>query len=186
MKQLVPAVNSEDHIKGNPEAVLELVEYGDYQCPYCGRAYRIVQQIERELGKDMKFVFRNFPLAKIHLQAKPAAVATEAAALQGRFWEMHDIIFENQQILSADNILLFAENIGLDTFQFENDIQRKELFDKVEQDFRSGIRSGVNRTPSFYINGKKYEGDWEGNTLLKYLKSISPGYYRELAKQHIL
>ena len=172
MKQLVPAVSSKDHVKGEPEAILELVEYGDYQCPYCGRAYVVIRNIRRELGKKLRFVFRNFPLAKIHPQARPTAIAAEAAALQGKFWEMHDIIFEHQDILSAGNMVLFAKNIGLDIAQFENDIQLKALFDRVEQDFESGIRSGVNRTPSFYINGKKYEGYWEENALLEYLKSI--------------
>jgi protein-disulfide isomerase len=175
MKQLIPAVNSNDHIFGNPDATIELVEYGDYECPYCGRAYPIVKDIKQQLGSDIKFVFRNFPLSKIHPHAFPAAVATEAAGLQDKFWGMHDIIFENQRTLDADNIILLAGRIGLDTELFENDIQQTPLIDKVEKDFESGMRSGVNRTPTFFINGKKYDGDWGGTTLLDYLKTILAG-----------
>lgn len=175
MKQLIPATNSKDHIAGNPEAALELVEYGDYECPYCGRAYPIIKRIQQELGEDLKFVFRNFPLAKIHPHAKLAAIAAEAAGLQGKFWEMHDMIFENQKTLDAEKIISFAHIIGLDLERFKNDIQQKVLVDKVERDFESGIRSGVNKTPSFFINGKKYEGGWEESELTQYLKRLLIG-----------
>ena len=120
----------------------------------------------------MKFVFRNFPLSKIHPHAFLAAVATEAAGLQNKFWEMHDIIFENQKTLDVENILLFAENIGLDPERFKNDIQQNSLMEKVDKDFESGIRSGVNRTPTFFINGIKYDGDWTGDQLFQYLKGL--------------
>lgn len=170
MTQLIPAVHSNDHIYGNENAALELVEYGDYECPYCGRAYPIIKSIQQELGEDLKFVFRSFPLPKIHPHAISAAIATEAAGLQDKFWEMHDIVFENQKALDAENIFLLAQAIGLDLEQFKNDIQQKELADRVEQSFESGLRSGVNRTPSFFINGKKYEGSWEENKFLQYLK----------------
>ena len=175
MKQLTPSVNSVDHIFGNPIAPLELVEYGDYSCPYCGRAYPIVKDIQQQLGSDIKFVFRNFPLSKIHPHAFSAAVATEAAGLQGRFWEMHDIIFENQKTLDAENILLFAAKLGLDIERFKNDLQQKSLIEKVEKDFESGIRSGTNRTPTFFINGVKYDGEWSDNQLLQYLKTVLIG-----------
>jgi protein-disulfide isomerase len=172
MKVLIPAVNSVDHIYGNPAAPIELVEYGDYECPYCGRAYPIVKDIQQKLGDDLKFVFRNFPLSKIHPNAFAAAVATEAAALQYRFWEMHDIIFENQKALDEDFILLYASRIGLDLGRFNNDIQQISLAKKVEKDFDSGIRSGVNKTPTFFINGVKYEGEWTGDQLFQYLKGL--------------
>ena len=143
---------------GNPFATLELVEYGDYECPYCGRAYLIIKDILQKIGGEMKFVFRNFPLSKIHRHAFSAAVATEAAGLQNKFWEMHDIIFENQEKLDIENLFHFAKSIGLDLERFKNDIHLKALSDKVEKDFESGIRSGVNSTPSFFINGEKYAG----------------------------
>jgi protein-disulfide isomerase len=170
MIDLTPAVNSTDHIYGNIHAPLELVEYGDYECPFCGRAYPIVKSIQEKLGPDMKFVFRNFPLRKIHPNAYPAAVATEAAALQGKFWEMHDIIFENQKTLEPENILFFANSLGLDIERFQKDILDESLFLKARKDFESGMRSGVNRTPTFFVNGKKFNGDWSENQLLQYLK----------------
>ncbi|HKO81482.1 MAG TPA: DsbA family protein [Chitinophagaceae bacterium] len=175
MKQLTPPVNSNDHIFGGPGALIELVEYGDYECPYCGRAYPIVKDIQQQLGNDIKFVFRDFPLSNIHPHAFSAALATEAAGLQGKFWEMHDIIFENQKTLDTENIFGFAGQLGLDIEHFKNDIQQKSLIDKVEKDFESGIRSGVNRTPTFFINGEKFIGEWRDNQLLQYLKILLTG-----------
>jgi protein-disulfide isomerase len=171
MTKLNPAVNSKDHIQGKKTASLELVEYGDYQCPYCGQAYPIVKNIQRSLGTDLKFVFRNFPLSEMHPDAFNAAVAAEAAGLQQKFWEMHDIIFENQQELDLESLFLYAKTIGLDLESFKNDIQKDTLITKVEQDFDSGVRSGVNGTPSFFINGIKYNGNWEEDVFNQYLKS---------------
>lgn len=171
MTQLKPPVNSKDHIQGKNSAPLELVEYGDYQCPHCGHAYPIIKNVQLNLGDDLKFVFRNFPLSEIHPDAFNAAVAAEAAGLQQKFWEMHDIIFENQQELDFVSLFLYAKKIGLDLERFKNDIQKNTLITKVEQDFESGVRSGVNGTPSFFINGKKYNGNWEENVLTLYLKS---------------
>jgi len=175
MTQLVSAVDNRDHISGSLDAPLELVEYGDYECPYCGAAYPIVKDIQEKLGKDLKFVFRNFPLAKIHPHAFSAAVATEAAGLQGKFWEMHDIIFENQKTLEPGDIFYFAEVVGLNLEHFGIDIQQKTLNDKVGMDFESGLRSGVNRTPTFFINGTKYEDNWSDGQLLRYLESQLAG-----------
>jgi protein-disulfide isomerase len=172
--QLKPAVNSNDHIQGKNNAPLELVEYGDYQCPHCGRAYPIIKNLQRSFGTNLKFVFRNFPLSEAHPDAFNAAVAAEAAGLQHKFWEMHDIIFENQQALDFESLFLYAKTIGLDIERFKNDIQKNELSTKVEQDFESGVRSGVNGTPSFFINGKKYNGDWEEDVFNQYLKSQLP------------
>jgi protein-disulfide isomerase len=175
MSQLKPAVNSNDHIFGAPAATLELVEYGDYECPHCGHAYPLVKNILEQLGPDIRFVFRNFPLTTIHPRAFMAAVATEAAALQGKYWEMHDIVFEHQQILAIENLLLFAGRLGLDIGRFQNDIQQKALAEKVEKDMDSGFRSGVNGTPTFFINGRKFDGDWTGDNLLQYLRVVRAG-----------
>ncbi len=172
MTQLTPSVNSNDNIYGNPAAPIELVEYGDYECPYCGRAYPIVKNIKQQLGNELKFVFRNFPLKKIHPHAVLAAVATEAAGLQGRFWDMHDMVFEHQDALDEERIRGFAQQLGLNSRRFEQDLQLKSLADKVDQDFESGLRSGVNKTPTFFINGKKYEGSWRGSVLIEHLKSL--------------
>ena len=172
MTQLNPPVNSKDHIQGKNTASLELVEYGDYQCPHCGHAYPIIKNIQQSLGVDLKFVFRNFPLSESHPDAFNAAVAAEAAELQQKFWDMHDIIFENQQELSVESLFLYAKTIGLDLNRFKNDIQKNMLAAKVEKDFESGVRSGVNGTPSFFINGKKYNGDWEEDAFSEYLKGL--------------
>ena len=168
---LRPIVSEKDHIQGSNDAPIVLVEYGDYQCPHCGRAYPIVKRMQEKLGDQLKFVFRNFPLAKIHPEATMAAVATEAAALQDKYWEMHDIIFENQDKLGADTITQLAETIDLDLERFHDNMKRKDLISKVEMDFESGIKSGVNRTPTFFINGEKYEGMFAGDQLLNYLRS---------------
>lgn len=175
MKRLIYTVNNNDHISGDINASLELVEYGDYECPHCGRAYPIIKNIQEQLGSDMKFVFRNFPLSKIHPHSFSAAVATEAAGLQDKFWEMHDIIFENQKTLEAEDIVLFASKLGLDIERFKNDMERRTIMEKVEKDFETGIRSGVNKTPTFFINGEKYDGEWSDNQLLQYLQRILSG-----------
>ena len=175
MTQLTPAVNSHDHISGNLDAPLELVEYGDYECPYCGSAYPIIKDIQQKLGNDLKFVFRNFPLQKIHPHAFLAALATEAASLQNKFWEMHDIVFENQNELESENIFRFGERLGLNPEQFKVDLSQKTLINKVEKDFESGMRSGVNRTPTFFINGKIYEGHWKNGDLLQFLQGQLTG-----------
>lgn len=171
MSQLNPAVSGKDHVQGKSTARIELIEYGDYQCPHCGRAYPIIKKLQHSLGTDLKFIFRNFPLSEIHPDAFNAAMATEAAGLQQKFWEMHDIIYEHQQRLDVDSLFRYAQKIGLDVEQFKNDIQSESLREKVDQDFESGVRSGVNGTPSFFVNGKKYNGDWEGDVFEQYLKS---------------
>jgi protein-disulfide isomerase len=176
---LKPPVSEKDHIHGNHNAPIELVEYGDYQCPHCGRAYPVIKRIQKRLGEKLKFVFRNFPLSEIHPDAFNAALAAEAAALQKKFWEMHDIIFENQQSLETESLLLYAKEIGLNMAQFTKDIQKDELVTKVENDLESGIRSGVNGTPSFFVNGKKYDGDWEEEEFISYLRE-----FLKLADKH--
>ena len=168
--QLKPAVSGKDHIEGNADAKIELVEYGDYQCIHCGRAYGIIKNIQKKLGDDLKFIFRNFPLAESHPNAVHAAVAAEAAALQNKFWQMHDILFENHERLEDEDLLTYAQKIGLSVQQFKDDFENEKQLAKVDADLESGIRSGVNGTPSFFINGKKYNGSWLGNDLYDYLR----------------
>ena len=172
---LRPPLSVGDHIQGNKNAIIELVEYGDYQCPHCGRAFPIVKRLQEKLGSKIKFAFRNFPLAKIHPDATMAAVATEAAALQGKYWEMHDMIFENQSQLDRAALLQYALTLELNGGQFKADIERPELTERVEADFESGMRSGVNATPTFFINGEKYNNGWEGDRMLGYIQSNYPG-----------
>ena len=167
--QLKPAVSDQDHIQGAGNAAVEIVEFGDYQCPHCGAAYPVIKKIQKKFPTQIKFVFRNFPLAESHPFAVAAAVATEAAALQNKYWQMHDIILEHQDSLSEAGLSKMAGSIGLDLEQYEADIQKESLQDKLESDFESGIRSGVSGTPSFFVNGVKFDGGAEDlyNVLLQ-------------------
>ena len=161
MAKLKPPVSQQDHVKGDLHAPVVLVEYGDFQCPHCGHAYPIVKQIEKDFKDRMAFVFRHFPLAEAHPFAQAAAIASEAAANQGKFWEMHALIFENQRSLGLEMLLRLAESLKLDMTRFGHDFKDPKLFRKVEDSFESGILSGVNGTPSFYINGIKYDDSYD-------------------------
>jgi protein-disulfide isomerase len=158
--QLTPPVSAQDHAAGPADAPVTLVEYGDYECPYCGMAYPVVKAVQRALGNQLRFVFRNFPLAEAHPHARLAAEAAEAAGAQGRFWEMHDVLFENQSALEPADIVGYAQSVGLDLTRFEQDIEAGTYTKKVRDDFRSGVRSGVNGTPTFFVNGERYDGSW--------------------------
>ncbi|WP_231427331.1 MULTISPECIES: thioredoxin domain-containing protein [Pedobacter] len=158
MSNLKPDVNSKDHSQGADNAAITIVEFGDYQCPYCGDAYPIVKEIEDTFGDQIKFIFRNFPLQEAHQFAFSAAAAAEAAALQNKFWEMHDALYENQYRLDESLFAELAETIGLDIEKFQQDFTSSEVKEKVDNDFESGVRSGVNGTPSFYVNGTKFDG----------------------------
>jgi len=158
MAKLHPEIHENDHQKGSETATVTLTEYGDYQCPYCGEAHPVVQQIQETFGDKLRFVFRNFPLSNVHPRAMLAAIATEAAAKQNVYWEMHDLIFEHQDAINYPSLVKYAANLNIDVDAFKADLDDPALQEKVESDFESGIRSGVNRTPSFFINGEKYEG----------------------------
>jgi len=158
---LKPRVNDKDHIQGNGNAEVTIVEYGDYQCPHCGAAHPILKKMMAELGRQIRFVFRNFPLSEMHEYARPAALAAEAAGQQGKFWEMHDAIYENQLNLSTRLFIDLAEQLGLDIDNFKSAMQDQRLDEKVEGDFESGMMSGVNGTPTFFVNGEKFDGGAE-------------------------
>jgi protein-disulfide isomerase len=158
--KLTPPVSDKDHAVGPDDAPITLVEYGDYECPYCGMAHPIVKSVQRALGEQLRFVFRNFPLAEAHPHARLAAQAAEAAGAQGRFWEMHDMLFENQTALEPGDIVGYAKSIGLDVTRFERDLEAGTFMKKVRDDFRNGVRSGVNGTPTFFVNGERYDGSW--------------------------
>jgi protein-disulfide isomerase len=173
---LKPPVSDKDHIQGANDATIVLVEYGDYQCPHCGHAYPILKKIQKQLGDELKFVFRNFPIEESHPYAVQAAVASEAAASQNKYWQMHDALFEHQYDLSEAGILTLAQNLKLDLKKFTSDWQSEELSQKVEDDFESGVRSGVNGTPGFFINGRQYYDNWEYEPFLNHLKGLlQPG-----------
>jgi protein-disulfide isomerase len=158
--ELTPPVSAQDHTAGPDDAPVTLVEYGDFECPYCGMAHPIVQAAQRELGSQLRFVFRHFPLAEAHPHARLAAQAAEAAGAQGRFWEMHDTLFEHQDALDVEDLVGYAESLGLDSAQFARDLESGTYAKKVRDDFRSGVRSGVNGTPTFFVNGTRYDGSW--------------------------
>jgi protein-disulfide isomerase len=159
-----------DHIQGPANAAVTLVEYGDYECPYCGAAYPIVKELQARMGDMLKFVFRNFPITTSHPHAEQAAEAAEAAAAQGRFWEMHDLLYENQRRLRDQDLHAYAEQLGLDVEQFDKDLAEHVHASRVREDFMSGVRSGVNGTPSFYVDGARHDDSYDLETLLAALE----------------
>ena len=158
--QLVPPVGPDDHVAGPEDAPITLVEYGDFQCPSCGLAYPIVQTLQRELGDRLRLVFRNFPLRESHPQAQHAAEAAEAAGAQERFWEMHAQLFEHQRALDDAALVGYARDIGVDAERVAAELKAGTHAPRVREHFRSGVRSGVNGTPTFFVNGARYDGQW--------------------------
>ncbi|HXB44669.1 MAG TPA: thioredoxin domain-containing protein [Puia sp.] len=164
MSKLRIPVNDLDHRTGDQTGKVILVEYGDYQCPHCGIAHPLIQRLLKQFNHDLLFVFRNFPLQEVHPQAMIAAQAAEAANFQNKFWEMHDIIFEHQDSLSGKSLLQDAKMLHLSVDRFSIDWSSKEVISKVETDFEGGIRSGVNGTPAFFVNGnilRSYDATFE-------------------------
>ena len=171
--KLTLPVGQRDHIEGLDTAPVALVEYGDYECPYCGDAYPIIKEVQKNLGNKLRFIFRNFPITQIHPHAQHAAEAAEAAAAQNKFWEMHDYLYEHQQALDDNHLEKYASKLGLDITKFNHDMASHAYAQRVREDFLSGVRSGVNGTPTFYINGIRYDGSWNLEALLKTLRLIS-------------
>lgn len=154
--RLMVPVSPADHAQGDEDAVVTLVEYGDYQCPYCAAAYPIVKQLQRQFGGELRFVFRNFPLTESHALAQMAAEIAEAAAALQNFWPMHDWIYENQPRWTrsgARELLLGIEAVGLDAGDFERALKQPQIAERIRADYRGGVRSGVDGTPGFFING---------------------------------
>jgi len=162
----VPVSDGRDHIQGSADAPVTLVEYGDYECPYCGAAYPIVKEVQARMGDRLRFVFRNFPITTSHPHAEQAAEAAEAAAAQGSFWDMHDALYENQKRLGDEDLRAYAEELGLDVERFAGELGEHVHEARVHEDFLSGVRSGVNGTPTFYINGVRHDDSYELETLL--------------------
>ena len=171
--RLTVAVSARDHTEGPDDAAVTLVEYGDYECPHCGRAHPIVKQIQEQLGSRLRFVFRYFPLAEIHPHAQHAAEAAEAAASQGRFREMHDALFAHQGALADRDLMRYAAEIGLDRARFQREFTDHIHRQRVREDFLSGVRSGVNGTPTFFINGLRHDGAWDLETLIEAIEAAS-------------
>lgn len=159
---LTPPVTSSDHAEGPSSAPVTLVEYGDYECPSCGGAFPIVKSLQQKMGKDLRFVFRNFPLREAHPHALHAAIAAEAVGAHGeqKFWAMHDALYEHQDALSDADLAAYASDLGVSELEIANAFEVDAFADRVRADFRGGVRSGVNGTPTFFINGERYDGDW--------------------------
>jgi protein-disulfide isomerase len=172
---LVKDVGPRDHVQGPADAPVTLLEYGDYQCPYCGAAHPIVKALQRHLGDNLRFAFRHFPLATIHEYAEGAAEAAEAAGAQGKFWQMHDTLFENQPALDIESLVGYAEELGLDVERFATEMENQVYAPRVREDFISGIRSGVNGTPTFFINGARHEGTFDFETMLEAIQARMQG-----------
>jgi protein-disulfide isomerase len=169
--KLTLPVGERDHIEGPADAPLVLVEYGDYQCPYCGAAYPIVKRIQKELGSDLRFVFRNFPITNAHPEAEWAAETAEAAGAQGKFWEMHDFLYENQRFMGDDAYFAKAEaKLRLDAKRIAGEVAKGAYSARIQEDYMSGIKSGVNGTPTFFINGVRYDGHPEFGPMITALK----------------
>lgn len=168
MTQLVIPVGPQDHHQGPLDAPVTLVEYGDYECPYCGEAYPLMKAVQAEMGQDLCFVFRNFPLTELHRHALRAAEFAEAAASVGLFWQAHDLLYENQNALADPDLRRYARQIGLPP-ESEADLFSGAFRQRIQRDFDGGIRSGVNGTPCLFINGRRYDGSRDFRSLVSAL-----------------
>ena len=155
--RLTLPVHEGDHVVGPPSAPITIVEYGDYQCPFCKAAQPLVAGLQAALGDNLRYVFRHFPLTSLHPEAEQAAEAAEAAATQGRFWEMHALLYENQQSLDEGSLLRLAGTLDLDWARFEHDLAHHAYSQRVRDDLTSGLRSGVRGTPTFFIDGVRWD-----------------------------
>lgn len=165
-------VAGRDHLQGSIDAPILLVEYGDYECPYCGDAFPMVKDVQEQLGDKLCFAFRNFPLASYHPHAEHAAEAAESAGAQGHFWAMHDTLFENQDALEDDDLIKYAIALKLDSRRLAEEITTGVHRNRVREDFRSGARGGVNGTPTFFINGVHYTGVPRAEELLATIAAL--------------
>jgi protein-disulfide isomerase len=164
--RLAEPVTELDHVFGPAAAPITIVEYGDYECPTCLNAVPIVQEVRRRLGDRLRFVFRHFPQSSIHPHASIAAEAAEAAAEQGKFWEMHLALFEHQKELDELDFSHLALTLGLEIYRFETSRTKDSHRRRIAANFESGQRSGVHKTPTFFINGRRYDGPTEAQAII--------------------
>ncbi len=164
---LATPVGPDDWTDGQADALVTFVEYGDFECPHCGEMEAVIRELRRMAGPGMRFVFRHFPLTSSHPNAEIAAEAAEAAGAQGAFWPMHDLLLANQRALTPRDLAGYAERLGLDTRQFAADLEQHTYQPEVKADFMSGVRSGVSGTPTFFINGVRYDGSYDLDSLAR-------------------
>jgi protein-disulfide isomerase len=158
MPHLTVPVSERDHVQGPAHAAVTLVEYGDFECPHCGRAHSVLEELREERGDEFRLVYRHFPLTQAHPFAEIAAEASEAAGTQGRFWEMHDMLFTHQQALDSPHLVRYAAEIGANATLVAEALAARTFRNRVAEDFMSGVRSGVNGTPTFFLQGVRYDG----------------------------
>jgi len=165
--KLTLPVGDRDHIQGSSNASVTLVEYGDFECPHCGKAYPMIKELQQHLGSRLRFVYRHFPISTVHPHAKNAAEVSKVAGAQGKFWEMHDQLFKRQDALDDESLRKYAMALSLNIDRFDQEMNSHIYANKVREDFLSGVRSGANGTPTFFINGVRYNGPLEFEALLK-------------------
>lgn len=173
IKLTMPVSESRDHIQGPANAPVTLLEYGDYECPYCAQAYIIIKEAQELLGSKLRFVFRNFPVIKIRPHAYETALAAEAAAAQGKFWEMYEYLFKHGQRLTGHNLRQSAAKLGLGLAGFDRDFVDHRYSSHIDEDIESAKSSGVKSTPTFFINEDRYGGAWDLDSLLAALDEES-------------
>jgi protein-disulfide isomerase len=173
LSRLLLPIQPDDHAQGAPDAKYTLVEYGDYECPFCWRLFMAIRDLRTQLGDELRLVFRHYPLSGIHPHAQQAAEAAEAAGAQGQFWEMHDLLFVNQKTLRKKDLYKYAGQLSLDMQRFREELKNRTYEDRVREDFRRGVANGVYGTPGLFINGIRHNGDMEQASLLAQLKGTS-------------
>ena len=159
------SISPDDHVQGESKAPCSLVEYGDYECPSCSQIQPVIRKLQRRFGKRLSFIFRNFPLSEMHPWAEAAAETAEFASEHGKFWEMHDLLFANQERLSDSLLLDLADQLGLARSDLRRAVETKTHRSRVHTDFESGVRSGVNGTPTLFINDQRYDGSFDSDSI---------------------
>jgi protein-disulfide isomerase len=177
---LIAPVSSRDHLLGSPESPVTLVEYGDFECPHCAAAYPVIRELVRSLGHKLRFVFRHFPVVLSHDHAQKAAEASEAAAAQGRFWDMHDLLFQHQDALDHDSLVAYAAELGLDVGRFAAELSESVYAERVYEDKVSGEESGVSWTPTFFLNDVRYGS---GRDLAGLVRSVTDAAMRQTPRR---
>jgi protein-disulfide isomerase len=169
-QRLLLPIRPIDHAHGRDDAPYALVEYGDYECPDCGRLYGLLRDLQSDIASRLRVVFRHYPLSGIHHHAQQAAEAAEAAGAQGKFWEMHTLLFERQAALDTKDLIRYAGELKLDVQRFRNELKDQTYRDYVRADFIAGVQNGVYRTPGLFLNGVRYDDDWGKESLQSLLK----------------
>ncbi len=166
LSHLLLPIQPDDHVQGPPGARLTLVEYGDYQCPACGQLFLTIRQLHEQLANEVRFVYRHYPLSGLHPLAQAAAEAAEAAGAQGKFWEMHDLLFDHQTAMGKKTFEEFAEELTLDTNRFRKDLKDRTFESRVREDFKRGVANGVYGTPGLFVNGIRQLGAFDPASIL--------------------